>query len=45
MNPPHRSSSVHRSAVPGYRKWYFGAGGSPGRRGMGGSSGARPAAI
>ena len=28
MNPP------HRSAVPGYRKWYFGAGGSPGRRGM-----------
>lgn len=34
MNPPHRSSSVHRSAVPGYRKWYFGAGGSPGRRGM-----------
>ena len=28
MNPPHRSSSVHRSAVPGYRKWYFGAGGS-----------------
>ena len=34
MNPPHRSSSVHRSALPGYRKWYFGAGGSPGRRGM-----------
>lgn len=34
MNPPHRSSSAHRSAVPGYRKWYFGAGGSPGRRGM-----------
>lgn len=28
MNPP------HRSAVPAYRKWYFGAGGSPGRRGM-----------
>ena len=28
MNPP------HRSAVPGYGKWYFGAGGSPGRRGM-----------
>ena len=25
MNPP------HRSAVPAYRKWYFGAGGSPGR--------------
>lgn len=34
MNPPHRSSSAHRSAVPAYRKWYFGAGGSPGRRGM-----------
>ena len=28
MNPP------HRSAVPAYRKWYFGAGGSVGRRGM-----------
>ncbi|MCO6191613.1 hypothetical protein SI91_05445, partial [Akkermansia muciniphila] len=28
MNPPHRSSSAHRSAVPAYRKWYFGSGAS-----------------
>ncbi|MCI9266875.1 MAG: RHS repeat protein, partial [Akkermansia muciniphila] len=34
MNTPTTSSAGTPSAVPGYGKWYFGAGGSPGRRGM-----------
>ena len=35
MNTLHRfSSDSNHSSVPSYRKWYFGAGGSPGRRGM-----------
>ena len=35
MNTLHRfSSDSNHSSVPAYRKWYFGAGGSPGRQGM-----------
>ncbi|WP_343024037.1 hypothetical protein, partial [Akkermansia muciniphila] len=34
MTPPATVPGGSSSAVPAYRKWYFGAGGSPGRRGM-----------
>ena len=34
MTPPATVPGGSSSAVPAYRKWYFGAGGGPGRRGI-----------